>query len=169
MDDVRGSMSKEPSGLKEGDIHDILRNDRRRAVIEFLLEQDEHATIRELSEHIAALESGEDPPPRNIRQSVYVSLHQTHLPKLEGSGVVSYDTDSKEVELGERAIHVEAYMDQTHETTGRIALAYVVIGVLGAVLAVGSFVTDSVAGLWIWVLPLFVVVAALGTYQVWGK
>ncbi|KYH26708.1 hypothetical protein HAPAU_18090 [Halalkalicoccus paucihalophilus] len=162
-------MSEEPSVLEEGDIHDILRNDRRRAVIEFLLEHNERATIRELSEHIAALESGEDPPPRNIRQSVYVSLHQTHLPKLEGLGVVSYDTDSKDVELRERAGHVEAYMDQTHETSDRFPLVYVAIGILGALLTIGSFVAGSVAELWIWVLPLFVIIAALGGYQLWGR
>lgn len=160
-------MSEDSSLLDEGEIHDILRNDRRRAVIEFLLEHDGHGTIRGLSEHIAALESGKDPPPRNIRQSVYVSLHQTHLPKLEGLGVVSYDTDSKDIELRERATDVEAYMDRTHDSPDRIALGYVVIGVLGALLSVGSFVTGSINELGIWVLPLFVIVAALGTYQVW--
>ena len=162
-------MSEEPSTLAEGEIHDILRNDRRRAVIDFLSERDGHATIRELSEHIAALESGEDPPPRNIRQSVYVSLHQTHLPKLEGLSVVDYDTDSKDVELRDQAAYVEAYMGQTEDesTTARLVVVVGLIGVLvGIASAVGLLSGVEPA---IWTVPLFVVVVALGGYQLWQR
>lgn len=165
-------MSEEMSTLDEGEIHDILRNDRRRAVIEFLSERDGHATIRELSEHIAALESGEEPPPRNIRQSVYVSLHQTHLPKLEGLGVVDYDTDSKDIELSERASYVKAYMGQNEEGTDPFGFAYVAIGLLGVLLALvtlsgtGSFVGVALG---IWVLLLFAIVTILGGYQLWTR
>lgn len=162
-------MSEEPSTLDEGEIHDILRNDRRRAVIEFLSKHGDHATIRDLSEHIAAVESDENPPPRNIRQSVYVSLHQTHLPKLEGLGVVDYDTDSKNVELRDQATHVEAYMGLDDEEDP-FALVYTLLGALGvliALIALGG--AGSIAGinLGTWVLPLFAAVAILGAYQAW--
>lgn len=162
-------MSEETSKLDEGEIHDILRNDRRRAVIEFLSERGDHATIRELSEHIAAFESGEDPPPRNVRQSVYVSLHQTHLPKLEGLGVVDYDTDSKDVELRKRATSVEAYMGQDSNVIDRFALAYLVVGSLGVLLALASFATGSIAGTGIGagMFVLFAIVTGLGAYQLW--
>lgn len=162
-------MSEETPKLDEGEIHDILRNDRRRAVIEFLSERGDHATIRELSEHIASLESGEDPPPRNVRQSVYVSLHQTHLPKLEGLGVVDYDTDSKDVQLRERATSVEAYMGQDSSVIDRFALTYLVIGSLGVLLALASFATGSIAGpgIGVGMLVLFAAVTGLGAYQLW--
>ncbi len=162
-------MSEETSTLDEGDIHDVLRNDRRRAVIESLLEDGDHGTIRDLSERIAPFESGEDPPPRNIRQSVYVSLHQTHLPKLEGLGIVDYDTDSKDIELRDRATCVKAYMGQNRETTTRIELAYVILGTLGVLLALGSVALGSLTGIGWGVLPLFVLVVALGAYQAWGR
>ncbi|ADJ15165.1 DUF7344 domain-containing protein [Halalkalicoccus jeotgali] len=159
--------------LEEGEIHDILRNDRRRAVIEFLSTSNDHVTIRELSEHIAAVESGEDPPPRNVRQSVYVSLHQTHLPKLEGLGVVKYDTDSKDVRLHDRATTVEAYMNRHQQGTGRsrFSLAYFVVGALGLLLATVSVIADSVAGLRPngVLVVLFGVVTALGAYQSWSQ
>lgn len=161
-------MSEGGSSLTEGEIHDILRNDRRRAVIEFLFEHDRQATIRELSEHIAALESGEEPPPRNIRQSVYVSLHQTHLPKLEGLGVVDYDTDSKDVELLDQAELVATHMGQIDGgAPDSVAMGYIGLGTLGLLLAVVGAVTGPILGVdtGLWVVPLFVAIVALGGYQ----
>lgn len=162
-------MSEGSSTLAEGEVHDILRNDRRRAVIDFLSEGDGNATIRELSEHIAALESGEDPPPRNVRQSVYVSLHQTHLPKLEGLGVVDYDTDSKDVELQDQATCVEAYMGQTEDEAGSAWLV-VVVGLVGVLFGIANTV-GLLSGVdpAIWAVPLFAVVVALGGYQIWKR
>lgn len=111
------SSDTAPSGtvhqeLEEGDIHDVLRNNRRRLAITCLQEATDNAlSVRDLSEQVAALETGEEPPPRNKRQSVYVSLHQTHLPKLDGLGIVTYDSDSKLVSLNERVQEVEVYME----------------------------------------------------------
>lgn len=45
-------------------------------------------TARELSERIIAEETGESPPPRNIRQSAYVELHETQLLKLDDLEIV---------------------------------------------------------------------------------
>jgi hypothetical protein len=101
-----------PESLDQGDIHDILRNDRRRLTIKCLQDRaDGRMEVRELSEEVATLETGEDPPPRNKRQSVYVSLHQTHLPKLDKFGIVSYDSDAKEVTLEDRVRQIEVYME----------------------------------------------------------
>ena len=73
------------SQLAPVEIHDVLSNERRQKVLELLRDNghDGSMTARELSERIAEHETGESPPPRNIRQSAYVSLHQTHLPKLD--------------------------------------------------------------------------------------
>ncbi|MHB9288843.1 hypothetical protein ACKVMT_17580 [Halobacteriales archaeon Cl-PHB] len=92
------------------DIHDILRNDRRRNVIEQLRGTTGSVSLRELSERIAEREASEAPAPRNLRQSVYNSLHQTHLPKLDDREVVRYDRDRKQVELREGARQVDVYM-----------------------------------------------------------
>ena len=95
--------------LDEGAIHDVLRNERRRFVLEELRENGNALSVRELSERVAALQTGESPAPRNIRQSVYVSLHQTHLPKLDELGIVEYDADAKAVALTRRVRELEAY------------------------------------------------------------
>ncbi|WP_435194010.1 DUF7344 domain-containing protein [Natronomonas sp. EA1] len=118
--------------LDQGDIHDVLRNDRRRLTITALQETDDgQLAVRELSERVATLETGEDPPPRNKRQSVYVSLHQTHLPKLHKLGIVEYDSDQKLVTLKEKVRQVEVYM----EVVPRYGLSwgeyYFALGLLG--------------------------------------
>jgi hypothetical protein len=97
--------------LDEGTIHEVLRNDRRRLVIESLREKNGTAEVRDLAETIAAREAGADPPPTNKRQSVYVSLHQTHLPKLDDLDIVAYDPDDRTVELLDRVEEVEIYME----------------------------------------------------------
>ena len=158
-------MSEEPTALDEEEIHDVLRNARRRELISFLSQHDGYATIQDLSEHIAALESGTDPPPRNVRQSVYVSLHQTHLPKLEALGVVDYDTDAKDVRLRDRATEIEEYMQPTNGK-GRPEL-YVGLGALGALLSIVATIVDVDGGLA--ALPVFIVIILVASYQAWGR
>jgi hypothetical protein len=99
--------------LPESSVHEVLSNDRRRMVIRFLQDEGE-LTLRELSERIAECETGESPPPRNIRQSAYVSLQQTHVPKLTSHDVVDYDDRDKTVELN-RESRVTVYMEVVPE------------------------------------------------------
>lgn len=98
-------------GLPETEIHDLLRNERRQQVIKHMQRTVGSTTLRELAEAIAEKETGESPPPRNIRDSVYNSLHQTHLPKLDRQGVVDYDSDRKTITLEEDARSVRVYME----------------------------------------------------------
>lgn len=158
----------EASALEEGEIHDILRNDRRREVIAFLSDHDGEATIRELSEHIGTVESGEEPPPRNVRQSVYVSLHQTHLPKLEALGVIDYDTDSKAIRVRDRMREVEAYMEPATDGD-ELTAVYAGLGALGVLLSLvaiadvigpdGGFVA----------LPVFLAIVLVAGYRRWKR
>jgi hypothetical protein len=127
--------------LDEAAIHDILSNDRRRLAINCLQEADDgRLSVRDLSEQVATLETDEDPPPRNKRQSAYVSLHQTHLPKLDKLGVVDYDADSKVVTLTERIQEVEVYM----EVVPRYGLSwgefYFGVGLLGMLTTIAVLV-----------------------------
>lgn len=124
------------SRLDPEEIHDVLRNDRRRLTLQYLKQCLEPVEVRELSEHVAELEVGESPPPRNIRQSVYNALNQTHLPKLDEAGLVEFDMDRKIVSLCEAAREIDIYMDVVtplgiswdvyYRTLGVIALAMIV-------------------------------------------
>jgi predicted transcriptional regulator len=124
------------SSLAETDIHDVLRNDRRRLVLERLAETEERQAVSDLAEHIAAVESGEQPPPRNVRQSVYVSLHQTHLPKLDDLGIVTYDANAKTVERAEHADDVAVYMEVVPKNALSWASYYFTVSLLGLLLLV---------------------------------
>ncbi|RXK51361.1 DUF7344 domain-containing protein [Halorientalis pallida] len=126
-----GAKTKERATLDAGEIHDILRNDRRRLAIKCLRERDDALSVRDLSEQVATRETGESPAPRDKRRSVYVSLHQTHLPKLDELGIVDYDTDSKEVRLCDRAAEITTYMEVVPRYGITWAEYYLVLGILG--------------------------------------
>lgn len=96
--------------LDRAEIHDVLSNDRRWRTLE-LLANDNPQDLRSLADDIAAAESGESPAPREVRQSVYVTLHQNHLPKLDSLDIVEYDDTSKMVELGDRADEIDVYLE----------------------------------------------------------
>ena len=129
------------SPIHEHEIHDVLRNERRVHALKYLGEFEGAVSLRELSEEIARRETGQSPPPRNIRESVYNSLHQTHLPKLDELGVLEYDRDRKRVRLLEPAEQFDLYMEVTTEhevtwatyyrTVGVVALAVVVLADVG--------------------------------------
>jgi hypothetical protein len=117
--------------LEASQIHDILRNDRRRLAIKCLRENGNSLSVRDLSEDVATRETGEAPAPRDKRRSVYVSLHQTHLPKLDELGIVEYDTESKEVHLRDRAAEITTYMEVVPRYGITWAEYYLVLGILG--------------------------------------
>ena len=127
-----------PSELSASEIHDVLRNDRRRLVLERLRTAQDAETVSDLAEHIGGVEAGESPPPRNVRQSVYVSLHQTHLPKLDDLGIVDYDPDGKTVELAANADELRAYLEAGSGDDGISPTYYAGVGFLGAVVLLGS-------------------------------
>ncbi|WP_225334274.1 DUF7344 domain-containing protein [Halomicrobium urmianum] len=93
------------TGLEQ--IRKAVRNMRRRYILYYLHHSGGAARIDELVDRVATWEHGSaagDVPGRK-RDSVYSSLYQTHLPKLEQIGLVRYDDDDKTVsitEAGER-------------------------------------------------------------------
>jgi len=126
--------------LSASEIHDVLRNDRRRLVLGRLRSAEAFETVSDLAEHIGRVEAGESPPPRNVRQSVYVSLHQTHLPKLDELGIVDYDPDGKTVKRAANADDLEAYLDGDSDD-GLPPTYYAGLGLLG-----GAALLSTAAG-----------------------
>jgi len=157
-------------GIDPQEIHEILRNSRRRRVIEQLGNRLEPVTLRELSERIAAEETGEMPPPRKVRDSVYNSLHQTHLPKLDDMAVIEYDRDRKTVRLRERAKQVSRYMRMVTDYGVSWAQFYRTLGVVALVSVIAAQTGVPVIGA-VPVLLLasgFLVLFAIATaYQMW--
>jgi hypothetical protein len=127
--------------LSASEIHDVLRNRRRRLVLERLRTTGAPEAVSDLAEHIGGVEAGESPPPRNVRQSVYVSLHQTHLPKLDELAIVDYDPDGKVVELAANVEHLDAYLDAGDADAGLNPGHYAGLGLAG-----GAAVASTAAG-----------------------
>lgn len=122
--------------LAETDVHQLLSNPRRRAALEYLWQTPGTVSLRDLSEVLASGETGESPAPRKARETIYISLHQTHLPRLDELGIIAYDRDRKEVTALDTAREVAQYMDLTvrwgftwveyYRTLGIVALCAVV-------------------------------------------
>ncbi len=67
----------------------FLLSPRRKCILEQLSENGGEASVEEIISRILALENKE--MNYKSRKSVYVSLMQTHLPRLEKEGIVRYD------------------------------------------------------------------------------
>lgn len=118
----------------------ILGNDRRMLMIEFLQKRDGHADLRDVVEYIAAREGDTD---RRHRKSVYVSLVQTHIPKLQREGVISFDRGV--VTLLRIPEDVTVYMEVVNKHDISWSVFYM-----------GSSVMFILAGLYLGSLPLIV-------------
>lgn len=83
------------------DIFHTLSNRRRRYVLTYLYTNGGHATVREISEELAAWEN--QIPRAEVtykqRKRTYTSLIQIHLGTLHDGGFVEYDSDRGEIEL----------------------------------------------------------------------
>ncbi|MDY6764310.1 MAG: hypothetical protein SV377_01265 [Halobacteria archaeon] len=122
---------EDEDGLEECDIHEALSNDRRIKVIRYVNYIRGPVDIGEVSEHIAEVESGTSPPPTNLRKSVYVSLHQTHLPKLDNLDVIEYDPNSKTINPKRNIDELNPYMRDNIDARKRSHFYYIALGLIG--------------------------------------
>jgi len=95
----------------------LLSNGRRRHVLRFLSENGGEIKLRELATTIAAEENDLDPVEVTYtqRKRVYTSLYQSHLPRMEWSGVIEYNRNSGLVTLAPGAEGFEAYLEVVDE------------------------------------------------------
>lgn len=107
----QGIANRSSRDLDDQAVHRVLSNERRRYLFDILQKTDNDLSVRELSERIAVEESGENPPPGNLRRSVYVSLLQNHLPMLDEQGIIEYDDQAKEVRVADGLNDVMVLME----------------------------------------------------------
>ena len=86
---------------------DILNNRRRRHVIRIAEKANGTITTDDLAEVLADMENGGRHTSQE-RKRVYVSLYQTHLPKLDDAGVLVY-VDDQEHEFERGAAFEQVY------------------------------------------------------------
>jgi hypothetical protein len=96
--------------LSKTDIFGVLQNDRRRCFLQ-ILQREGRQSVRLLSEEIARIESQVEEPERNVRKSIYVSLLQTHIPKMESLGIIAYNREQDTVELLPASQNFDIYLE----------------------------------------------------------
>lgn len=141
-------MKEEDSDLTQDEIFEILSNERRRFILFYLKTRGSPVGLMELVEELAAQEEDTkaEAVSEQARKRVYVSLYQTHVPRLEEVGLVTYDPDTKMVSLANDAEAVESYLDvdeadsDTSEAGPRWYLYYIGVVVANLILLVASSV-----------------------------
>ncbi|WP_130499874.1 DUF7344 domain-containing protein [Natrinema hispanicum] len=110
----RASESIENSAdLSLDEIYHLLQTQRRRDVLRYLRTADDRVRLRDLAEQVAAWEQETtvDNLTSDERQRVYISLYQSHLPKLDNHGIVDYDKDRGWVEPTPHAKQLRPYLE----------------------------------------------------------
>ncbi len=127
---------------------DLLSSPRRRMVLYYLREHGGSATITELAERIAAMENDTDVESltRQQQKRVYVSLYQTHVPKMADSGIIDYDQDSGEVALTSQARDIDSYLTPSVANDYPWHFHYLLLAAAGVVLFLLDFVGAPLVG-----------------------
>ena len=135
-----------PIGLSQDTVFEVLKSPRRRYALYYLKRAGGKAELSEITEQVAAWEN--EVPTRNLeseqRKRVYISLYQTHMPKLHDAGIVEYDQSRGVVELAGNARELDVYLGEEIDV---IPWEWVYLG-----LSIGSALL--VAGVWLDLPPV---------------
>jgi DNA-binding transcriptional ArsR family regulator len=98
--------------LSQDEVFEVLKSPRRRYALYYLRQEGGETELSDLTEQVAAWENETTPSALSTeqRKRVYISLYQTHLPKLDGADIVEYDRDEGIVRLGDRASDLDLYL-----------------------------------------------------------
>ncbi len=128
------SSDEEP--LSQDLVFDLLSSPRRRFVLYYLRSESESMQLTDLADEVAAWEY--DTPVEELteqeRKRAYVSLYQTHVPKLAEAGLIDYDTESGTIRLTDRASDVDEYLPSEGGYDIRWELMYLAIEIICVVI-----------------------------------
>lgn len=143
--------SADRNGRADGDrssdeeVYDVLCRTRRRHVLQHLRGHGGRVSLASLVEAVAAREY--DKPAEELSQTerrrIYVSLFQTHLPKLDRQGMVEWDREDNTVELGSD-VRLEEYLPREAWTVAGWHRYYLLVTGVGAVVTLLAY-----ANLWL--------------------
>ena len=140
-EDTEGS----PGTISNDELFEVLANRRRRYAIHAIEREGEPTDIGDVAEQVAAWEYDVDVDRVSYdeRKRVYTALQQSHLPKMDQTGVVDFDKDRGTVAPAAALDDVEVYLDvvQGREIPWSVyylGLAGVAVSLMGAV-AVGAW------------------------------
>lgn len=120
------------------EVYDVLANRRRRRLLYYLHDRGGEADLWEVARDVAAAEMDCEPAEldRDDVNRVYISLYQTHVPRLADGDVVDYDDESKTIRLARGLREVRAVLDRKRESGRSWSGYYALVGVTLASLVV---------------------------------
>lgn len=137
-------------------------------VLKYLRQGGGSVGMKELAGQIAAMEN--DVPISELtsqqRKRVYVSLYQTHLPKMAEMGAIEYNKEEGIVRDTEQTDEIDRYLTTPEQSTYPWKVHYLVLGISGGVALLLSLLTIPVFGalsmLWVsaGILMMFAISAA---------
>ena len=120
--------------LSQDEVFELLSSSRRRFLLSYLEEEHEE-TLVDIAVAMAAAEEGIDPEDvdREARKRTYVSLYQTHVPRLDEADVIDYDPDTGNVTLTPAADEMLPYLESGVPSDDRWPYVYLALGIAGAI------------------------------------
>jgi hypothetical protein len=133
--------------LSQPEIFDVLCSQRRRFLVHYLLRNEGAGTLKEAATVVGAWENHTAPEELDpkLRTRAYATLRQTHLPKMDDYGVLTFDDDSGRIELSPTGAQLQEYLESRPGDDGNWWAYYLGVGILGAILGVlasGPFIAD---------------------------
>ena len=117
-------------------IFEILSSARRRRLLYHLYNRNGVATLRELAYDVAVDETGE-PVEDEVEKRLYISLYQTHIPKLEDAGIIEYDSETREVRMTKEIYQIRNVLESEQIGEERAWVRYyALVAILGLGLSV---------------------------------
>ncbi|MFC4544292.1 hypothetical protein ACFO5R_20390 [Halosolutus amylolyticus] len=140
-------QSEPDDPLSKGEIFEVLRNQRRRYVLQFLKQDGRPVELGDLAQQIAAweYETTLDGVTPEQRKRVYTTLQQTHLPKMDTAGILEFDSDRGVIEPTDRTRDISVYLEIVPGSEFAWRELYLSLGAISCAL---------VAALWLRIYPL---------------
>lgn len=120
-------------------ISSLMSNERRKHLLRCLIERNGEADLEDVISYICEKEG--DPEKKN-RKSVYISLKQTHIPKLEKARIIVYDRKNNALRLEEEYFNdVKMYIEFVEGGDISWSRYYLILGIVSVA---GSLITMNI-------------------------
>lgn len=176
-DDLHAEQS---SALSSDTVFHILQTSRRREAIRYLLAADGPVKMRDVAEHVAAVEHETTVAKLDStqRQRVYIPLYQSHLPTLDEEGVIDYNKSRGIVRTTDRLELFRPYLeirgsshpvtestrqDDTRASQSTLTVFLSTVANVLFVSAVGGYAAISTGNNALFAITILGAVALLGT------
>jgi hypothetical protein len=145
-------------------VFSLLKNERRRLVLEYLKTTENPASTSDLAEFVASHETGKPVSHINSseRKRAYVGLYQCHLPKMDDMGVIEFNKPRGIVTLGRNADVADPYLSVSAGKSAATSDAWPTRFLALSLVSLALLVAGTLAGALVTYAAFVGVVAAFG-------